>query len=125
MMTTLPVTTVPIQQIFDLAQARSTLRTKIMHQRWPIMFNARASAVITALGELILESRDTRCVVIKIEIITDFKQQGVKLSTSFHVSDKTCIQWNNRKQNLNMASADTEIQEVGDKVEITMYVWIN
>jgi hypothetical protein len=125
MMTTLPVTTVPIQQIFDLAQARSTLRTKIMQQRWPIMFNARASAVITALGELILESRDTRCVVIKIQIISDFDHQGVKLSTSFHVCDEARIHWNARKQNLKIASEDIEIQEAGDRVEITMYVWIN
>jgi len=123
-MVTSPVTVVPIQQIFDIAQARSTLRTKIVQQRWPIMFNARAAAVLTALGELILEGRDSQCVV-KIEIIANAPRCGVRLHTSFLMIEDSPIQWEQRKLNLRIAAADTNIHEAGHKVEVTTYVWLD
>jgi hypothetical protein len=123
-MVTSPVTVVPIQQIFDIAQARSALRTKIVQQRWPIMFNARAAAVLTALGELILEGHDTQCVV-KIEIIANAPRCGVRLHTSFQMTEETPIQWDQRKLNLRIAAADTNIHELGKKVEVTTYVWLD
>jgi hypothetical protein len=122
-MVTSPVTVVPIEQIFDIAQARSTLRAKIVHQRWPVMFNARASAVLTALGELILECRDTQCVAIKIEIIPS-PRPGVKLYTTFRLSEEPPILWHQRLHNLKMAATDTEINDSGGRIEITTHVWI-
>jgi hypothetical protein len=48
------MTTVPIQNTFDITSARNLLRRKIAGAKWLPPFRARAATIVTMMGELIL-----------------------------------------------------------------------
>ena len=62
-------TTIPIQGTFDIAKGRNSLRAHIAAQRWPPTFGARAAAVVTALGELILNVQGQNLVIVRMNVI--------------------------------------------------------
>jgi hypothetical protein len=115
---------VTVQGTFDIALARNTLRTKIAQQRWPTIFNAHASTALTALGELIILADRTHPVPITIEMLEQSDKGGIKLSSHFRIPDRRPVQWEDQKRNLEQAAADARIQESGNEIEITAYVWI-
>jgi hypothetical protein len=117
-------TVVPIQGTFDIALARNTLRTKIAQQRWPMVFNARAATALTALGELILMVGKAQAVPIHIEVLEEPKKYGIRLNCRFRLPDKKPIRWEEQKNKLEQAAADTEIQESQTEIEVTAYVWV-
>lgn len=117
-------TVVPIQGTFDIALARNTLRTKIAQQRWPMVFNARAATALTALGELILMVGKAQAVPVHIEVLEQSKKYGIRLNCRFRLPDKKPIRWEEQKNKLEQAAADTEIQESQTEIEVTAYVWV-
>lgn len=114
-------TIVPIQGTYDIAMARNTLRTKIGQQGWPSVMNARASAALTALGEVILALNLHKPVLVKIEL-TDEVRKGICLISQLVICDKDAIRWDERKTNLSKV-ASSEIVEHGDNVQIRLSVW--
>jgi hypothetical protein len=119
-----PATAVPIQGTFDIAIARNTLRSKIVQQRWPIVFNARAATALTALGELILALDRSQTIVIQIETLTDEKKCGIQLSSQFRTPEKKPVQWEERKRSVKSAALDSEIDDSGSEVRIRIRIWV-
>lgn len=49
-----------VQGTFDIAKGRNLLRKLINDYRWSLTFGAHASAVLTAVGEMILQNQQTQ-----------------------------------------------------------------
>ena len=113
-----------MQGTFDLSLARNTLRRKIAEQHWPIIFNARAATVLTALSELILALDQTQLVMIEIETIEDMERHGVSLSSQFADPDNKPTQLKELIGNLQRTTADSEIHESGNQIQIRVYSWV-
>lgn len=116
-------TVVPIQGTFDIAQARSALRLKVAQRRLPTVFNARAAAAVTALGELILALNKSQPVLIKISTVDRGNVCGIELSTRFRIPEGKPPQWDDRKRSLERAATETFFDEDRDDVGITAYIW--
>lgn len=122
MSTTTPSSTVVfIQGTFDVARARNVIRLKIAQQRRTPLYQAKAAAALTALGELILSTEPTLPISVRISDIDQPESTGIKLSTQFRVSEKKPVGWEEYSANLQRA-AETIISEQGDLVDVTIFI---
>ncbi len=117
-------TTIPIQGTFDIALGRRTLRSKIAAQRWNPTFNARASAALTALGELILLGGTERVVPVRLIIIKGQQNEGVKLACTVSNIESGSERLYKVLDQLERAADNMEIEELSNGMQVALHVWL-
>jgi hypothetical protein len=118
-------TTIPIQGTFDIAKGRSSLRTHIAVQRWPPTFGARAAAVLTALGELIINAGHHNMVIVRMIVIEDGNDAGVQFSCSIHLPEGEQRAFNESSDRLGRAADDVQIQDIAGNQQILASAFLN
>ena len=118
-------TTIPIQGTFDIAKGRSSLRTHVAAQRWSPTFGARAAAVLTALGELILNAGRHNMVIVRMIIIEDGKDAGVQFSCSIHLPEGEQGVFNDSYDRLGRAADDVQTQEIAGNLQVSATAFLN
>lgn len=103
----------PIDGTFDIARGRNTLRSHLASHHWSPMFGARAAALLTAIGELILYAGGGHRVVLRLEVIEDGPDAGVRLSCDLHLPDDN-PQVEKARQRLVRASDTLDIAHISD-----------
>lgn len=80
--------TVTIQGTFDIAKARNMLRKLVNTWDWPLTFGTSASAVLTALGELILHCQQSQseATAIAMTVVSVNGETHLEISSSIHVT---------------------------------------
>lgn len=116
-------TTIPVEGTFDIARGRLSLRTHIAVYGWPPVFAARASAVLTAIGELILTSRANRVIPVKIEIITEDEDRGIAFDLALPLS-AYATQWEQALSRVERAADGFDAQETASSMEISAWITV-
>ena len=117
-------TVIPIQGTFDIAQGRNAIRTKITLRRWPLSFNARASTAMTALGEMILLSDDSRVTPVQITFIEGKGQEGIELRCRLQSAVSEASRWEAKVDNLSRVADDLAIEDQSDQISVSANVWL-
>lgn len=108
----------PIEGTFDIARGRNTLRSHITACNWPPMFGARASALLTAIGELILYAGDGHMVVVRLEVIEDGADAGITLSCDLNELPGDNPQVEKARQRLVRAADTLDIEGVDGLIRV-------
>lgn len=116
-------TTIPVQGTFDIALGRKTLRANIVRQRWHPNFNARASAALTALGELILMGDTSRLVPIIVHILDQGNQHGIEMTCNVNASDIDDDRVDEATSRLERAADELLIDRSHHGIRVTVYIW--
>jgi hypothetical protein len=80
------MSSIQIQNALDITVARNQLRQKIVGKEWTPGFRARAATVLTALGELILRSRQPT--VMEVTVVMGRGTWGVKLCCKLPIDEQ-------------------------------------
>jgi hypothetical protein len=118
------VTTIPIAGTFDIAKGRSSLRTHVAIHRWPPQFNARSSAALTALGELILSCSPSRVVIVRLEVIADGDEQGILLDMTLPLSGGDRLRLEQGLARIERAVDRLDIREFSDSIQLSAQVCV-
>lgn len=118
-------TVVPIQGTFDIAKGRNSLRTHIAVQHWPATFGAHASALLTALGELILSSGQGYLVPVQMFFEEGDEGVGIRFVCAIPMHNIDSNKFQNIISRLERASDTLNIKEDGIRVHITACLWTN
>ena len=118
------VTTVPIQGTFDIAKARHVVRTAVNLKRWPITFNARVGAALTALGEIIIMASAGGGVSVRIEVLDQGARQGISLQCSLAVTAANLPDLQDRQKRLSAAVDELKVQRRAGLLEITVLLYL-
>ena len=118
-------TTLPIQGTFDIAKGRNSLRTHIASQRWAPAFGARAAAVLTALGELILHTNRHGLVIVRITIVEEGVDAGVHFECNIQSPEGETRQFNEAHERLQRASDHLEMREIATNIQVCTIVYVN
>lgn len=116
-------TTIPIQGTFDIAKGRNSLRAHVAAQNWPPTFGARAAAVLTALGEFILQANRHNLVIVRMNVIEDGDEVGVQFTCSVQIPDGASAGLQQAEDRLSRAADQLEMQEIAHSMQITAGVW--
>jgi hypothetical protein len=117
-------TTLPIEGTFDIARGRSSLRTHIAVHRWPPVFGARASAVLTAIGELILASGVNRVILVRMGVIPEGEDQGISFELALPSQDVNMTRVRQASVRVERAADGFDMRETGYSLEIAAQVSI-
>lgn len=117
-------TTIPIQSTFDIARGRNSLRTHIAAQRWTPVFGARASAALTALGELILYAEINNVVVVRLRIVEVNGAGGIELMCAV-AGDTHNERFTEAQTRLRRAVDELEMEDGYNGLQITARLWMN
>ncbi len=80
------MSSITIQNAFDITAARNQLRQKIVGSNWTPVFRARAATALTALGELILRLRQPT--VVDVSVVMGHGTWGVKISCNLSQAEE-------------------------------------
>jgi hypothetical protein len=116
------ITTIPIEGTFDIARGRSSLRTHIAVHRWPPVFAARASAVLTAIGELVLTSRVGQVVLVKMAVIAEGEDQGIHFDLVLPTPDIDTARLQQALTRIERAADGFVMRKIGENLEISAQV---
>lgn len=115
---------IPIQGTFDVAKGRNSLRTEIARQCWPGTLNVRASATLTALGDLIVHSKPTSSVPVHVDFHLEGPRPGIHICctmSSYYITQEALARIQN---NLNTACDELVISWEDDKVSVDANICI-
>jgi hypothetical protein len=118
-------TVVPIQGTFDIAKGRNSLRTHIAVQHWPATFGAHASALLTALGELILSSGEGYLVPVQMFFEDGDDAAGIRFVCAIPMYNIDSNKFQDIISRLERASDTIDIKEDGVRLHIAVGLWIN
>ena len=113
-------TTIPIQGTFDIAKARHVVRTAVILRRWPITFNARVAAAITALGEIIIATGSGSATPLRIEILDQEFKQGISLQFSLIGTDLDLSSLRAKQSRLASAVDEMNVEGRANRLEIAV-----
>ncbi len=116
------LTTMVIEGTFDIARGRNSLRTHTARQRWPPVFVARATAALTALGELILSSQPEKPVVVQLNIIDRGHDPGVQFTCNIEPFNHTLPRLRKAQENLARATDDLDVHETANGIRISAHM---
>jgi len=115
-------TVIPIQGTFDIAKGRNALRTHIAANSWPTHFTVRASALLTALGDLILMSEHGHGVIVRADIVVDGGEPGIRLVCDLELSRVDASRLDHCKSRLNRASDQLELSSSGSFTNVDAFL---
>lgn len=118
------VTTIPIEGTFDIARGRSSLRTHVAVHRWPPQFNARTSAALTALGELILACSPNRVVIIRLEVVADGEDKGIVFDMTLPSLEVDKLRLDQGLARIERAVDRLDIREFPNGMQVTAHVCV-
>jgi hypothetical protein len=104
---------------FDIARGCRTLRGYAADQDWKPIIGARATAALTALGDLILNSGANELVPVNIAVKNYRNDQGIELGCSFYSPNTTSPNIEAAKQRLQRATDELDIYETAGNVQVT------
>jgi hypothetical protein len=114
----------PIEGTFDIARGRNTLRSYVIANNWTPMFGARAAALLTAIGELILYAGGGQMVIVKLNVIEDGDSAGVELACEMKPPSGDNQQYEKARQRLVRASDTLEIDQTPDGLYVRACVQV-
>ena len=117
-------TVILVHAEFDIARGCKLLRSYVAAQRWQPVFGARATAAMTALGDLILSSGSNALVPINITVINAGDHAGIELGCNLYLpgSDKPEIQ--EARQRLTRATSAIDVYETAGNFQITACLYV-
>lgn len=118
-------TVLPIQGTFDIAKGRNMLRTHIAVRSWSTQFNVRASALLTAIGELILTTDPDHLSLVKVEIVPQGKDAGIEMHTRCHLSHGDSRLIESTRQNLARVADRCELLIEDGEIVINAYLYVD
>ena len=118
-------TVILVHADFDIARGCKLLRTHVAAQQWKPIVGARATAALTALGDLILNSNSTDLVPINIAVINSNESSGIELGCNLYLpnSDNPIIQ--EARQRLARATSEIDIYETAGNFQITACLYVD
>lgn len=117
-------TVLPIEGTFDIARGRNTLRSHIMANNWTPMFGARAAALLTAIGELILYAGGGHIVIVRLNVIEEGDEAGVEVSCEMNPPDADNPQYEKARQRLVRASDLLAFDDTDDGIYVCASVQV-
>ena len=118
-------TVIPIQGTFDVAKGRNSLRTHIAVQRWPANFGARASALLTALGDLILSSGQGHLVPVQMFFENNDGTVGIRFNCAIPLHNIASERFQDIVSRLERASDTINVKEDGIRIHIIVCLWMS
>lgn len=109
---------IPIEGTFDIARGRNALRSHVIANKWTPMFGARAAALLTAVGELILYAGGGQMVVVHLNVIEEGDGAGVELSCDMKPPSDDNPQYEKARQRLVRASDVLDMERNGEAMHI-------
>lgn len=116
------ITTIPIEGTFDIARGRLSLRTHTAIHGWPPVFAARASAVLTAIGELIIASGANRVIPVKMGVVAESEDQGLTFELSLPAQDANSSQWETALARVDRAADSMSTRDIANNIEISTWI---
>lgn len=114
----------PIEGTFDIARGRNTLRSHVIANNWTPMFGARAAALLTAVGELILYAGVSQMVVVRLNVIEEGADAGVEISCEMKPPDDENPQYEKARQRLVRAADVLDIERDSEVMHIVASVQV-
>jgi hypothetical protein len=115
------MSSIQIQNAFDITVARNQLRQKIVGKEWTPGFRARAATVLTAIGELILRSRQPS--MLDVTVVMGRGTWGVKVRCSLpngeHLRSDTV------RQKLSPLADEVQVQDKEGQLLTEACVWLS
>lgn len=117
---------IPIEGTFDIAKGRSAIRSSITAHRWPVQMNARASALFTALGDLIVLNQQNELVLVQVEIEDETMTCGIQLSCTVAAQPRHQFadQLINIESRIRQAADRVDIADDGQSIHIIAYLFV-
>lgn len=110
-----------IQSTWDVATARNVCRKAILGQKLPPTLCARAVAAVAALGELILLSRMTG--TLEIRLVPQQGKRGVELTCSIPLDDTQPLALETTRSQLARAVDVLDIDNQDNQLTVTVHLW--
>lgn len=101
---------IPVQGTFDIARGRNLLRTHIAAHRWSPCEGARAGALLTALGELIMSAQSSCAIPVEVAIVSGPPQQELWMRCTVALANLPLEM---------LASLEDRIHRAADRVQVT------
>jgi len=114
----------PIQESFDIARGRNSIRTLISLRHWPVTFVARAATGLTALGELLLLTGNSRVIPVRAEILGNDQGSGIVLDCRLDLQATSLPQWEEKLDKLTRAVDELIVEADNAHVVLKAFVYV-
>ena len=111
-------TVILIHAEFDIARGCKTLRSHITSLRWQPVVGARATAALTAMGDLILNSHSGELVPVNLTIQNSGSRLGIELGCSFYLPNGETPEVCDGRQRLDRASDEMDFYETSGNIQV-------
>ena len=117
-------TVILVHAEFDIARGCKLLRSYVAAQRWKPVFGARATAAMTALGDLILSSGTNALVPINITVVNAGDHVGIELGCNLYLPGSDRPEILEAKQRLARATSAIDVYETAGNFQITACLYV-
>lgn len=117
-------TVILVHAEFDIARGCKMIRAHVAAQDWKPTVGARASAALTALGDLILNSDTSELVSINLAIINTSAEPGIQFGCNLYLPNRSRPQIQEAWQRLERATDALDVYETGGNVQISAHLCI-
>ena len=118
-------TVILVHADFDIARGCKALRSYVAAQSWKPAVAARATAALTAMGDLILNSDSAELVPINLTINNVSKNAGIALICNLYLPDIHTPHILEAVQRLKRATDSLDIYETAGNVQITAHLHVS
>jgi hypothetical protein len=118
-------TVILVHAEFDIARGCKTLRSHIASQNWKPVVGARATAALTAMGDLILNSHSGELVPVNLTIQGSGQKAGIELGCSFYMPNGETPEIAEAKQRLERATDVMDFYETAGNVQVVARLNVN
>jgi hypothetical protein len=115
-------TVILVHAEFDIARGCKALRAHITAQNWKPTVAARATAALTAMGDLILNSSSAELVPINLTLNNAHKNPGINLVCNLYLPDSERPEIQEAVQRLGRATDTLDIYETAGNLQITAHL---
>jgi len=117
-------TVILVHAEFDIARGCKLLREYVAAQNWKPVVGARATAALTALGDLILNSGSNELVPINIAIMNSGMKASVELGCNLYLPNSDTPKIHEAKQRLARATSAVDIYETAGNFQILARLYV-
>jgi len=117
-------TVILVHAEFDIARGCKLLREHVAAQNWKPMIGARATAALTALGDLILNSDSSELVPINITINNSGGSAGIELGCNLYLPNSDSPKVHEARQRLERATSAVDIYETAGNFQIMACLYV-
>lgn len=112
-------TVILVHAEFDIARGCKMLRTHVASQHWKPAIAARGTAILTAMGDLILSSRSSDLVAVNLTIHNTGQAPNIQMTCHLYLPHIHTPQVEAIIQRMRRASDHLDLYETAGNVEIS------